>query len=195
MTTGGGGPSGRLAQAWPRSVGEIGGPSTPWFQPRNGKWMTNHRGPVDPTDGLNHYDPYVNEPSSPRFAFGFGLTFTRFEYADAVATVRSSEVSVAVTLYNRGESDGVEVVQVYVTAPLDNVVRYWKRLLGFRKVLVTAGQKIRVTLPIDTDDLAVYTTATPGSPEAGVRSLLHGVYTVSVGGSSATDVTKTSFSL
>lgn len=39
MVTGAGGPSGRLAQAWPRTSGQIGGPASPWFQQRNGKWI------------------------------------------------------------------------------------------------------------------------------------------------------------
>ena len=197
MVSGAGGPSGRLAQAWPRTAGQIGGPATPWFQHRNGKWISNKRGVTDPLDGLYHYDPYVNAPSTPAFPFGFGLSFgATFEYSHATATVTSaSAVVVQVTLRNSGTADGAEVVQVYATAPLDNIVRYWKRLVAFRKVLVRAGEEVHVTVEIDTDDLAVYATSTPGSPAASTRTVLGGVYTLSVGGSSATDLMKTSFSL
>jgi beta-glucosidase len=198
MISGAGGPSGRLAQAWPRTEGQIGGPSTPWFQHRNGKWISNKKGLPDPLDGLYHYDPYVNAPSTPAFAFGFGLSFgSSFEYSHARAAVLPSAraVTVDVTLRNTGTSDGAEVVQVYATAPLDNIVRYWKRFVGFRKVLVSAGEELSVTVEIDTDDLAVYVTPSPGSPTAGTRAVLSGVYTLSVGGSSTTDLTTTSFSL
>jgi hypothetical protein len=177
-------------------------------------------------DGLYHYDPYRNAPSTPAFAFGFGLGFTSFVYKTASATVTSaSTVAVDVKLRNAGAVDGTEVVQVYCTAPLDNVVRYYKRLVGVKKVLVPAGEEASHTVTIDVDDLAVYTTATPGAPAAGERRVLTGEYarresnsqslgparadcrsgddefasrcryTLSVGGSSATDLTKTTFSL
>ena len=86
-------------------------------------------------------------------------------------------------------------MQVYATAPLDNIVRYWKRLVGFRKGLVRAGEELQVSVVIDTDDLAVYMTSTPGSPSAGTRTVLSGTYSVSVGGSSVADLAKTTFTL
>jgi hypothetical protein len=89
---------------------------------------------------------------------------------------------------------------VVVTAPLDNVVRYWKRLVGFKKVLIQPAVDVQpagsvvVTVEIAMDDLKVYATSIPGSPAAGTRTLLRGNYTVSVGGSSSTDwAAKTSF--
>ena len=199
MATGGGGPSGRLAQAWPRSVGQVGGPASPWFQQRNGKWISNHRGEVDPVDGFYHYDPYVDAPSTPLFEFGAGMSFSSVAYvkdsASAEAT-RGQTVTVDVMVRNTGGVDAAEVVMVFVTAPLDNVVRYWKRLAGFTKVLLPAGGgNMRVSVTIDTDDLAVYATTTPGAPGAGARTLLKGVYNVSIGGSSATDFETTTFTL
>ena len=86
-------------------------------------------------------------------------------------------------------------MQVFVTAPLDNIIRYWKRLVGVRKVLIPAGQTADVQIAVQLDDLAVYTTATPGAPLAGERRVLGGEYRVSVGGSSATDSNTASFSV
>jgi len=212
MVTGGGGPSGRLAQAWPRGVGQIGGPSSPWYQQRNGKWIANRKGPVDPTDGLYHYDPYVDAPSTPLFPFGFGLSFAassdgtsaaKYDASSASAAVSGigaeAVVDVSVVVKNVGAVPAAEVMMVFVTAPLDNVVRYWKRLAGFTKVVLlpaAAGDDgSKVTVRVLVDDLAVFTTATPGSPSAGKRTVLKGEYTVSIGGSSATDVVKTTFTL
>ena len=207
MVTGGGGPSGRLAQAWPRSVGQVGGPASPWFQPRNGKWIANRRGEADPTDGLYHYDPYVDGPSTPLFAFGSGLSYlpggkpvVSYGAGSATAAVSGAGTPgavarVSVAVRNAGAADAAEVVMVFVTAPLDNVVRYWKRLAGFKKVLLPAGETVTVSVDVRADDLAVFATPTPGAPPAGTRTVLKGEYQVSVGGSSDTDLVKTTFVL
>jgi hypothetical protein len=62
-------------------------------------------------------------------------------------------------------------------------------------VAVPRGTTQTVSIQIAVDDLAVYTTATPGSPAAGQRTVLKGEYAVSVGGSSMTDTTLTNFTL
>jgi len=197
MVTGAGGPSGRLPQAWPRTSGQIGGPASPWFQQRNGKWIANTKGPVDPLDGMYHYDPYVDAPSTPMFAFGYGLSYSAFRHNNTTATVSaaSSTVTVKTKVDNVGSVDAVETVLIFVTAPLDNIIRYWKRLVGFQKVLVKAGESVVVTVEVKVDDLAVYTTAQPGAPAAGVRKVLSGEYRLSAGGSSTTDLSATTFTI
>ena len=192
-----GGPSGRLPQAWPRSAGQVGGPASPWFQQRNGKWIANKKGPIDPVDHLYHYDPYVDADSAPEFAFGFGLSFTGFEYGAITAepAAGAGTVAVKLSLKNVGAVGGAEVVLLFVTAPLDNVVRYWKRLVGFQKVWVPAGASTTVTITLQTDDLAVYGTATPGAPAAGTRRVIPGQYRLSAGGSADSDLAITTFTL
>ena len=163
------------------------GPSNPWYQQRNGKWIANARGPADPIDSLFHYDPYVNAASTPQFDFGFGLGFAEFAYGKTTVTKTSAtELTVSTVVHNIGKVDAVETAQVYVTAPLDTVVRYYKRLAGFTKVLVRAGSSTTVAVAVLVDDLAVYATATPGSPGAGTRRLLPGTYTFGAGHSSST---------
>lgn len=197
MVTGAGGPSGRLPQAWPRTSGQIGGPASPWFQQRNGKWIANAKGPLDPLDGMYHYNPYVDAPSTPLFEFGYGLSYSIFRHTNTTATVTpsASTVTVKTKIDNIGAVDAVETVLIFVTAPLDNIVRYWKRLVGFQKVMVKAGESAFVTVEVSVDSLAVYTTAQPGAPAAGVRSVLGGEYRLSAGGSSATDLSTATFTI
>ena len=79
---------------------------------------------------------------------------------------------------------------------LCDTCRYWKRLAGFQKVHMPAGKTVVVSIEINPDDeLAVYTTSQPGSPLAGTRKVIKGEYRVSVGGSSDTDITTTTFAL
>ena len=71
--------------------------------------------------------------------------------------VGRSNVTVATAVDNVGSVDAVETVLIFATAPLDNVIRYWKRLVGFTKVLVKAvgSSVVHITVPVD--ELAVYT--------------------------------------
>lgn len=96
---------------------------------------------------------------------------------------------------NVGSVDAVETVLIFVTAPLDNIIRYWKRLVGFEKVFVKAGESVAVTIEVQVDDLAVYTTSQPGAPAAGTRKVLPGEYRLSAGGSSATDLSTATFTI
>ena len=95
-----------------------------------GKWIANHRGPVNPTDGLFHNDPYVDAPSTPLFAFGAGLSYGgagSFQYSGTSASVTSSATTtVSTSVRNVAKRSAVETVLVFATAPLDNIVRYYK---------------------------------------------------------------------
>ena len=75
-------------------------------------------------------------------------------------------------------------------------MKHHRRLVGIKKVLVPAGGSVDVRIEVQTDDLMVYATQTPGSPAAGARVLLGGQYNVSVGGASDADSSaKTTFTL
>ena len=76
LLTGLANPSGKLAQNWVRSAGAAMSGASPWLQYRVGKWVANHRSSVDPDGRV--YDPYNDEPGSPLFHFGFGLSYTSF---------------------------------------------------------------------------------------------------------------------
>ena len=92
------------------------------------------------------------------YPFGFGLSYTTFEYgqANAVATEAGIEVRVPVT--NTGGRDGREVVQVYVSLPGSKVQRAPRELKAFASTPIAAGQTADVVLTIARDDLAYWDT-------------------------------------
>ena len=95
----------------------------------------------------------ARQAESPMYPFGYGLSYTTFEYSDA--TVSSSLVSC--TVKNTGDRDGAEVVQVYATFPGSCVShRPTRKLIGFERVELVAGESKQVTIPIREQELAYY---------------------------------------
>ncbi len=104
------------------------------------------------SQGVSNLDP------SPAYAFGHGLSYTTFAYADLavdhaeVAVDGAVEVSVTVT--NTGGRDGVEVVQLYAADPVATVTRPVTQLVGFARVPLAVGASSRVTFTVHTDRLS-----------------------------------------
>ena len=79
------------------------------------------------------------------FPFGFGLSYTTFEYSDLTVTDKEATF----TLKNTGKMDGAEVAQLYVSKPDGDVFRPAKVLKGFAKVFLKAGESKKVTIKLD----------------------------------------------
>jgi beta-glucosidase len=99
----------------------------------------------------------------PQFPFGHGLSYTTFGLGN-LATSRSAitlggEVTVSLDVANTGPRDGDEVVQVYARFPASKVERPRKKLVGFARVAVTAGETRRVEIPLRGKDLAYWDTS------------------------------------
>eukprot|EP00040_Diaphanoeca_grandis_P039709 m.259858 g.259858 ORF g.259858 m.259858 type:complete len:782 (+) comp38816_c0_seq1:26-2371(+) len=159
-------PSGKLAQNWVRTVGQVGSGSTPWLQWRVGKWVANTRGVVDP-DG-RRYDNYLPNAGSlddgtadPLFHFGDGLSYTNFSFSPLTIMMTPTDPDVVgnavVEVKNTGAVAGQAVVQLYVQDPIMDNVRPWKRLAGFSKTLsIAAGASETVTIAITKDELSIH---------------------------------------
>ncbi len=80
-----------------------------------------------------------------KYPFGYGLSYTKFEYSDFAVT----DNGVTVTVKNVGEADGAEIVQTYIGAVNSKVFRAKKELKGFKKVFLKAGESKTVTIPFD----------------------------------------------
>jgi len=91
------------------------------------------------------------------FPFGYGLSYTSFDYKDLKLAAKGDGITAEVTITNTGERDGREVVQLYVSKN-DGVQRPPRELRGFRSVFVSAGGSVVVTLTIPRDDLAYWDT-------------------------------------
>lgn len=106
--------------------------------------------------GYRYYDSH---PEQIAYPFGFGLSYTHFEYSDAALERDGETIRVSFTLKNAGDLDGAEVVQIYAAKPLSCVTRVPKELVAFKKVFLKAGEETRVTVSVPMSSLAYYNTA------------------------------------
>ncbi len=128
----------------------------------------------------------------PRYAFGYGASYTKYGYAnlavDATEIKEGGMVTASVDVTNAGGRAGEEVVQLYVGAVGSRVDRPVKVLRGFEKVALAAGETKRIALPVRAKDLAYYDT------DRRAWVVEHLDYTAYVGGSSrAVDLLTASF--
>ncbi len=98
--------------------------------------------------GYRYFDTYKVEP---QFAFGHGLSYTTFSYADFNVTTGNQSATVTLTVTNTGKVAGAEIVQIYVKQNVSTLRRPEKELKGFEKVFLKAGEtkKINITLAKD----------------------------------------------
>ena len=142
-------PSGRLAETIPLKLADH--PSYLDFPGENGHVRYGEGIHV----GYRGFDAREQEVAYP---FGFGLSYTTFEYGQASAAVTDAGIEVRVPVTNAGGRDGREVVQVYVSLPGSAVRRAPRELKAFANVAIAAGQTADVVLTIDRDDLAYWET-------------------------------------
>lgn len=135
-------PSGHLPASFPRSVSQLPKPSAP------------NEGETRYTEGAAvGYKWYDAKGDKPQFAFGHGLSYTRFAYSGLKASASKGQVTVSFTLRNTGPRAGADVGQVYVSgagweAP--------KRLGAFQKVMLAPGASKTVSVTVDPRLLAVF---------------------------------------
>ncbi|PWH12654.1 MAG: beta-glucosidase [Anaerolineae bacterium] len=137
-------PSGRLPITFPRATGQV-----PIYY--------NHKNSGRPIDPNGEFKTrYLDLPPSPLFPFGFGLTYTRFEYSNlklSAETLRGAlEINAEIT--NIGTSPGTEVVQLYVRDLVGSLTRPIRELKGFQRVELQPGETCRVTFTLREEDLA-----------------------------------------
>ena len=141
-------PAGRLPVTFPRVTGQV---------PITYSALPTGR-PADP-DLSRDTVRYMDIPITPQFAFGHGLSYTRFAYADfslSSETVGAQgTVEAAVTITNIGERGGDEVVQLYFRDPVASVSRPVLELRGFKRIHVPRGQSRRVTFSLTVDQFAL----------------------------------------
>lgn len=104
------------------------------------------------------YD-YVLTSGKPLFPFGYGLSYTRFEYDSLAMTPRTigpaGQVTVSVVVKNAGDRAGDEVVQLYVNDLVSSVVTPLKELKGFQRITLQPGEKRTVTFTLGPKQLAL----------------------------------------
>lgn len=155
-------PGGRLPASFPRTVGQL---PVHYNHERTGR-------PYDPADPDQRYvSRYLDVADGPRYPFGHGLSYTTFtvggpsldrDTITAPALREGETVEVAVTVRNTGERAGDEVVQLYVHDPVASVVQPVRRLRGFRRVSLAAGESTTVRFGLGAEDLGFWTNDPDG---------------------------------
>jgi beta-glucosidase len=125
--------------------------------------------------GYRYFDTKGVEP---QFPFGFGLSYTDFEYGGLQVTPEEGKVKVSFTVTNRGQRAGAEVAQLYVGAPEGAADRPMHELKGFRKVFLKPGETATVEIQLGPNAFATF----DAKQEKWV--VPPGDYTIKVGGSS-----------
>ena len=127
--------------------------------------------------GYRYFDSFEVPVSYP---FGFGLSYTTFEYSDAKINQKDDAISVTVTIKNTGEREGKEVVELYISAPDNEAAnKPAKELKAYAKTkALKAGESETVTLTVKTADLASF------DEDASAWVVAEGEYQFLVGASS-----------
>ena len=121
---------------------------------------------------------YVEMPSDALYPFGYGLSYTTFEYSDLkLEALGGNQVKVTLNVTNTGKYDGEEVVQTYVTDLVASTVRPRKQLRAFERVAVPAGETVAVEMILDESAFIVYNRQMKPVVEPGE-------FTIAVGASS-----------
>ncbi|MDL2297159.1 glycoside hydrolase family 3 C-terminal domain-containing protein, partial [Bacteroidales bacterium OttesenSCG-928-E04] len=126
-------PAGRLPISVPRDVGQL-----PVYYNKK-----NPRG-----------HDYVEMNAMPLYEFGYGLSYTTFEYSD-LKMDRGASLEVTCTITNTGKVDGDEVVQLYVKDHYASVVRPVKQLRAFKRIHLKSGESMTVTFSLTDDDFSL----------------------------------------
>lgn len=145
-------PSGKLSMSFPRNVGQI-----PVYY---NEFKTGR-----PVAGSGHEGKFVSKyldvTNDPLYPFGFGLSYTEFEYGEIQLSKdsfnKNEYIKASIEVKNLGEKRGKEIVQMYIQDITGSVVRPIKELKGFKKIDLKAGESQVVEFKIDEASLMFYT--------------------------------------
>lgn len=140
-------PSGKLAETFPLRLED-----NPSFLHFSGEGITEeYRESI--FVGYRYYDSAKKEVQYP---FGYGLSYTSFDYSNLKITKVDEKVKVAVTVTNTGACKGAEIVQLYIGLSGSKIYRATKELKGFEKILLTPGESKEVEFILDERSFAYY---------------------------------------
>ena len=142
-------PSGKLTMSFPRNVGQV-----PIYY--------NYKNTGRPSTSIEQVtnSGYADVENSPLYSFGFGLSYTSFEYSDfkidTNSMTKDSKINASIAVKNTGEYAGKEVVQLYLRDIVGSIARPMKELKGFEMIELKPGETKTVTFEIDNSLLEFY---------------------------------------
>ncbi|GGW28501.1 beta-glucosidase BglX [Arenibacter certesii] len=143
-------PAGKLTATWPVNVGQI-----PIYHS-----MKNTGRPATTESFQKFQSNYLDAPNAPLLPFGYGLSYTQFEYTDPSIEKKEigqgESVTITVSLKNTGNYDGEEVVQLYLRDVVRSITPPMRELKGFKKVFLKQGESKSVSITLTPDDLKFY---------------------------------------
>ena len=139
-------PSGRLTVTVPRHAGQL--PVYYNHKPSKSYWVEHGWG-----------KPYVDMNPKPLYEFGYGLSYTKFEYSNLKVEPKTAgiggSVRVSADIENTGDRPGTEVVQLYINDVISSVVTPVKQLRGFEKIPLRPGEKKAISFVLTPEHLAL----------------------------------------
>lgn len=157
-------PSGKLAASIPSVSGQC-----PVYY--------NHPNTGRPASGSKFTSKYMDAPWEAVFPFGYGLSYTTFQYEEFCAEELSDSVGFTFTLQNTGEVKGTEVAQLYMQDVTASIVRPVRELRSFRRIELMPGEKKTIEMIIPKRELGFY-------DNDGVYRTENGLYRFYIGGNS-----------
>jgi len=143
-------PAGKLTATWPVNVGQI-----PIYY--NGK--TTGR-PALSFEFEKFKSNYLDAANEPLFPFGYGLSYSEFEYSDLKASSQTltadGKITISATVANTGNFDGEEIVQLYTQDLVRSITPPVKELKGFQKISLKKGESKTVNFELSREDLKFY---------------------------------------
>jgi len=169
-------PSAKLSATFPRSVGQV----PIYYNHKNtGRPLSNKEGKFE-----KFRSNYLDERNEPLFPFGFGLSYTKFDYRNfKISTnkiTKNQKIIASVDVKNSGNYDGKEVVQLYIRDLVGSVTRPVKELKGFQKILIKKGETKNIKFEISVEDLKFYNNDLKFIAESGK-------FEIFIGGNSETE--------
>jgi len=161
-------PAGKLPMSFPRAEGQI-----PVF------YASKSTGrPALDEKNTNYRSAYLDLPNSPRYAFGYGLSYTSFDFSNLKLSKNKLSANellqVSLTLKNTGKYAGEEVVQLYLKDEVASIARPVKELKDFQKVYLKPGESKVINFTVDKEKLSFYNQEMKWGAEAGTFNLMIG---------------------
>lgn len=166
-------PSGKLPMTFPRSLGQV-----PIYYNAKNTGRPLDQKLVDKCEYQRFRSNYMDECNTPLYPFGYGLSYTKFNYSDVSVSNANPKgnqtVQASVTVTNSGNYDGAEVVQLYIRDLVGTITRPVKELKGFQKVMLKKGESKKVTFDITSENLKFYNGDLKYDWEAGEFDIMIG---------------------
>jgi beta-glucosidase len=161
-------PSAKLAMTFPRSVGQI---PIYYSHFNTGRPATND-------ENRNYNSSYNDESIFPKYEFGYGLSYTSFQYSNLQMSKKkmksNEQIEVTATIINTGKYDGEEIVQLYLRDKVGSIIRPMKELKDFQKINLKAGETRMIKFIINKEKLSFYNQQLQWVAEPGDFELMIG---------------------